>query len=104
MATQRSEELLPRGATGAQEGQNHSAHRVTLQRLTTKHGIRRVRRTAKQPAAGEPDRQMQSVSWQARRANRTTKTSSSAARGAGVSAPTPVCQLGYPAVIVPKSP
>jgi hypothetical protein len=23
---------------------------------------------------------------------------------AGVSAPTPVCQLGYPAVIVPKSP
>jgi hypothetical protein len=38
------------------------------------------------------------------RVNVTSKTSSSVARGAGVGAPNPACQLGYPAVIVPNSP
>jgi AraC-like DNA-binding protein len=46
------------------------AHRATVRRLMRQVGVRRVRRTAKQVAAGERGRQAQSVSWQARRSAR----------------------------------
>jgi hypothetical protein len=46
------------------------AHRVTVRRLLDQHGIRRVRRTAMELAAGARGRQVQSASWRARRAAR----------------------------------
>jgi AraC-like DNA-binding protein len=46
------------------------AHRDTVRRLMQQAGVRRVRRTARQLAAGKRGRQVQSVSWQARRAAR----------------------------------
>ncbi len=46
------------------------AHRATVRRLMQQAGVRRVRRTARQVVAGERGRQVQSVSWQARRAAR----------------------------------
>ncbi len=46
------------------------AHRDTVRRLMEQAGVRRVRRTARQLVAGERGRQVQSVSWQARRAAR----------------------------------
>jgi AraC-like DNA-binding protein len=45
------------------------AHRETLRRLMRRVGVQR-RRTGRQLAAGERGRQVQSVSWQARRAAR----------------------------------
>jgi hypothetical protein len=46
------------------------AHRATVRRLMRRVGVQRVRRTAKQVAAGERGRRVQSVAWQARRAAR----------------------------------
>jgi AraC-like DNA-binding protein len=46
------------------------AHRDTVRRLMRQVGVRRVRRTAKQVAAGKRGHRVQSVSWQARRAAR----------------------------------
>jgi AraC-like DNA-binding protein len=46
------------------------AHRETLRRLMRRVGVQRRRRTGRQLAAGERGRQVQSVSWQARRAAR----------------------------------
>jgi hypothetical protein len=46
------------------------AHRETVRRLMEQAGVRRGRRTVRQLAAGERGRQVQSVSWQARRAAR----------------------------------
>jgi len=46
------------------------AHRVTVRRLMEQIGVRRGRRTARQLAAGERGRQVQSVSWETRRAAR----------------------------------
>jgi AraC-like DNA-binding protein len=46
------------------------AHRRTVRRLMAQAGVRRVRRTARQVAAGERGRQIQSVGWEARRAAR----------------------------------
>jgi len=46
------------------------AHRDTVRRLMAQAGVKRGRRTARQVAAGERGRQVQSVSWQARRAAR----------------------------------
>jgi len=46
------------------------AHRRTVRRLMEQAGVMRVRRTARQVAAGERGRRVQSVSWQTRRAAR----------------------------------
>jgi AraC-like DNA-binding protein len=46
------------------------AHRETVRRLMAQAGVMRVRRTARQVAAGERGRRVQSVSWQTRRAAR----------------------------------
>jgi hypothetical protein len=46
------------------------AHRETVRRLMAQAGVVRVRRTARQVAAGERGRQVQSVGWEARRAAR----------------------------------
>jgi AraC-like DNA-binding protein len=46
------------------------AHRATVRRLMHQTGVRRVRRTARQVAAGERGRRVQSVAWQARRSAR----------------------------------
>jgi AraC-like DNA-binding protein len=46
------------------------AHRATVRRLMAQAGVKRVRRTARQVAAGERGRQVQSIGWQARRAAR----------------------------------
>jgi AraC-like DNA-binding protein len=46
------------------------AHRDTVRRLMRQVGLRRVRRSAKQVAAGKRGHRVQSVSWQARRAAR----------------------------------
>jgi len=46
------------------------AHRGTVRRLMEQAGVRRCRRTARQVAAAERGRQVQSVSWEARRAAR----------------------------------
>lgn len=46
------------------------AHRGTVRRLMRRVGVQRRRRTARQLAVGERGRQVQSVSWQARRAAR----------------------------------
>jgi AraC-like DNA-binding protein len=46
------------------------AHRATVRRLMRQTGVQRRRRTARQAAAGERGRQVQSVSWQARRSAR----------------------------------
>jgi hypothetical protein len=45
-------------------------HRLTVRRLLERHGIRRVRRTPRERAAGDLGRKVQSVGWQARRAAR----------------------------------
>ncbi len=47
-----------------------AADRRTARRLMQQVGVRRRRRTARQSAAGERGRQVQSVSWQTRRAAR----------------------------------
>jgi hypothetical protein len=47
-----------------------AAHRLTVRRLLSRHGIRRVRRTPAERAAAEAGRRVQSVGWQARRAAR----------------------------------
>ncbi len=47
-----------------------AAHRLTVRRLLERHGIRRIRRTPAERAAAESGRQVQRVSWQARRAGR----------------------------------
>jgi AraC-like DNA-binding protein len=46
------------------------AHRHTVRRLMEQAGVRRVRRTARQSLAGERGRQVQSLSWEGRRAAR----------------------------------
>ena len=46
------------------------AHRATVRRLMEQAGVRRVRRTARQLAAGRRGRQLQSLGWAARRAAR----------------------------------
>ena len=46
------------------------AHRATVRRLMGRAGVMRVRRTARQLAAGERGRRVQSISWQTRRAAR----------------------------------
>jgi hypothetical protein len=46
------------------------AHRATVRRLMQQSGVQRRRRTARQVAAGERGRQVQTVGWQARRAAR----------------------------------
>jgi hypothetical protein len=46
------------------------AHRLTVQRLLDRHGIRRARRTAMERAASESGRRVQAVGWQARRTAR----------------------------------
>ena len=46
------------------------AHRATVRRLMEQVGVRRVRRTARQVAAGQRGRRVQSLSWQRRRAGR----------------------------------
>ena len=46
------------------------AHRETVRRLMEQAGVMRVRRTARQVAAGERGRRVQPVSWQERRAAR----------------------------------
>jgi AraC-like DNA-binding protein len=46
------------------------AHRDTVRRLMEQVGVRRVRRTARQVAAGERGRRVQSVGWQTRRSAR----------------------------------
>jgi hypothetical protein len=43
---------------------------VTVRRLLDEHGIRRVRRTPRELAAGEQGRRAQAAAWQARRAAR----------------------------------
>jgi len=47
-----------------------AAHRLTVRRLLNRHGIRRMRRTAMERAVAESGREVQRVSWQARRAAR----------------------------------
>jgi hypothetical protein len=47
-----------------------AAHRLTVRRLLDRYGIRRVRRTPAERAAADRGRQVQAVSWQARRATR----------------------------------
>jgi len=46
------------------------AHRDTVRRLMRQAGVQRVRRTARQVAAGKRGRRVQSVAWQQRRAAR----------------------------------
>jgi hypothetical protein len=46
------------------------AHRTTVRRLMDEYGIRRVRRTPLEQAAGERGRRVQAPAWQARRAAR----------------------------------
>jgi AraC-like DNA-binding protein len=46
------------------------AHRATVRHLMEQVGVRRVRRTVRQLAAGRRGRQLQSLGWQARRAAR----------------------------------
>jgi AraC-like DNA-binding protein len=47
-----------------------AAHRATVRRLMRQTGVQRVRRTAKQEAAGERGRRAQSLGWQTRRSAR----------------------------------
>jgi hypothetical protein len=47
-----------------------AAHRLTVRRLLGRHGIRRVRHTPAERAAGDSGRRVQAVGWQARRAAR----------------------------------
>jgi hypothetical protein len=47
-----------------------AAHRVTVQRLLDRYGIRRVRRTPRERVASESGLRVQSVGWQARRVAR----------------------------------
>jgi hypothetical protein len=47
-----------------------AAHRLTVQRLLDRHGIRRGRRTPAERAAADAGRRVQTVGWQARRAGR----------------------------------
>jgi AraC-like DNA-binding protein len=65
-----ADRLVARGWLLADVTAELGAHRVTVRRLLDQHGIRRGRRTASELAAGERGRQVQSVSWQARRAAR----------------------------------
>jgi hypothetical protein len=46
------------------------AHRLTVRRLLDRCGIRRARRTPREQAAADSGRQVQAVSWQARRVAR----------------------------------
>jgi len=46
------------------------AHRATVRRLMQQTSVQRHRRTARQVAAGERGRQVQTVGWEARRAAR----------------------------------
>jgi hypothetical protein len=50
-----------------------AAHRLTVRRLLDRYGICRVRRTPAERAAADEGRQVQTVSWQARRAARLTE-------------------------------
>ena len=68
-----ADRLLTQGGLLADVAAELGAHRVTVRRLMDQHGIWRVRRTARELAAGERGRQVQSVSWQARRAERLTE-------------------------------
>jgi AraC-like DNA-binding protein len=65
-----ADRLLVRGWLLAEVTAELGAHRVTVRRLLDQHGIRRVRRTPGEQAAGERGRQAQAAAWQARRAVR----------------------------------
>jgi hypothetical protein len=62
--------VVERGWLLAEVAAELGAHRLTVRRLLERHGIRRVRRTPAERAAAESGRQVQRVSWQARRAAR----------------------------------
>jgi hypothetical protein len=65
-----ADRVVERGWLLAEAAAELGAHRLTVRRLLERHGIRRVRRTAKERAASESGRRVQLVGWQARRAAR----------------------------------
>jgi AraC-like DNA-binding protein len=65
-----ADRLLERDWLLAEVAAELAAHRRTVRRLMQQTGVARDRRTARQRAAGERGRRVQSVSWQARRSAR----------------------------------
>ncbi len=65
-----ADRLLEREWLLAEVAGELGAHRDTVRRLMRQAGVQRVRRTARQVAAGKRGRRVQSVAWQARRAAR----------------------------------
>jgi AraC-like DNA-binding protein len=65
-----ADRLLEQGWLLAEVAAELAAHRRTVRLLMQQAGVTRRRRTARQLAAGEHGRRVQSLSWQARRAAR----------------------------------
>jgi hypothetical protein len=65
-----ADRVMERGWLLAEVAAELGTHRLTVQRLLDRHGIRRVRRTTAERAASESGRRVQQVGWQARRAGR----------------------------------
>jgi AraC-like DNA-binding protein len=65
-----ADRLLVRGLPLAELTAELGAHRRTVRRLMDEYGIRRVRRTPREQAAGERGRRAQAAAWQARRTAR----------------------------------